>query len=279
MEPRYLGADWYSPWRALRINELLRADSAVTPDAMRRFQTDPVSAAAERLVPAFLAAAARYPARDSLARAAKLLANWDLRFTRENSVAVLFEEATRQLQTQLWDELGADAGYTPGLIVAWQLLNDPTSAWWDDGRTPAVVEHRDQLLASALVAAYRETVLRHGPPESGGWRWERVRYANIYHLLRIPALSALGIPMQGGATTLNPSSGRGGFGASWRMVVQLGPEVRAWGIYPGGQSGNPSSSRYLDRLPRWRDGELDPLIAPSRLADLPVGGAVLELVP
>ena len=99
VDRRYLGANWYSPWRALRINELLRADSAVTPDAMRRFQTDPVSAAAERFVPALLAAAARYPARDSLAQAAVLLAKWDLRFTRENTGAVLFEESIRQLQS------------------------------------------------------------------------------------------------------------------------------------------------------------------------------------
>ena len=279
VERRYLGANWYSPWRALRINELLRADSAVTPDDMRRFQTDPVSAAAERFVPAFLAAAVRFPARDSLTHAAALLAGWDLRFTRENTAAVLFESATRQLQERLWDELGDGPAGTPGLVIAWALLNDPTNAWWDDRRTAPMVEDRDQLLADVLVAAYRQTVMTYGPPESGGWRWDRIRHANIFHLLRIPALSALGIPMQGGATTLSPSSGRGGFGASWRMVVQLGPQMKAWGIYPGGQSGNPASSRYLDRLPRWRDGELDTLLTPSRPEDLLRATATLELAP
>lgn len=279
VDRRYLGANWYSPWRALRINELLRADSQITPDAMRRFQTDPVSAAAERFVPAFLAAAARYPARDSLTRAAALLAGWDLRFTRENTVAVLYEEAVRQLQGQLWDELGDGSAGTPGLVIAWALLKDPANAWWDDQRTAAVVEDRDRLLADALVAAYRQTAMTYGLPESGGWRWDRIRHANILHLLRIPALSALGIPIQGGATTLNPSSGRGGFGASWRMVVELGPQVRAWGIYPGGQSGNPASSRYLDRLPRWRDGELDTLLTPGRPEDLADVKATLELGP
>ncbi|MEO8637235.1 MAG: penicillin acylase family protein [Gemmatimonadales bacterium] len=277
VDPRYLGANWYSPWRALRINELLAADSGVTPDDMRRFQTDPVSAAAERFVPALLAAAARYPARDSLAQAVALLAKWDLRFTRENSGAVLFEESIRQLQSQLWDELGDGPAGTPGLVIAWSLLREPNSRWWDDHHTP-VVEDRDQLLANVLVAAYRQTVLTYGAPEAGGWRWDQIRHSNIHHLLGIPALSALDIPMQGGATTLSPSSGRGGFGASWRMVVELGPQVRGWGIYPGGQSGNPSSTRYLDRLPRWRDGELDTLLVPGRLEDLPRGGAVLNLV-
>jgi len=79
---------------------------------------------------------------------------------------------------------------------------------------------------------------------------------------RLPALSALGVPVQGGMSTLNPSSGNGTFGPSWRMVVELGPEVRGWGIYPGGQSGNPASSRYLDRLAAWSDGRLDTLFVP-----------------
>jgi len=30
---RYLGANWPAPWRALRINQLLRGDSAVTVEA------------------------------------------------------------------------------------------------------------------------------------------------------------------------------------------------------------------------------------------------------
>jgi len=79
----YLGADWPAPWRAMRINQLLRADSAVTPDAMRRWQTDPGSARADWFVPAFLDAviAERRAGRASPAavRAAELLAEWDRR--------------------------------------------------------------------------------------------------------------------------------------------------------------------------------------------------------
>ena len=51
------------------------------------------------------------------------------------------------------------------------------------------------------------------------------------------------------------------------MVVDLGnrergDSVRAWGIYPGGQSGNPLDPGYRDRLPRWLAGELDVLLVP-----------------
>ena len=65
------------------------------------------------------------------------------------------------------------------------------------------------------------------------------------------------------------------------MVVQLGPEVEAWSIYPGGQSGNPVSSRYLDRIDKWVNGELDPVLLPSKPQELDPSRviSVLELHP
>ncbi|MDH3570339.1 MAG: penicillin acylase family protein, partial [Gemmatimonadota bacterium] len=91
-----------------------------------------------------------------------------------------------------------------------------------------------------------------------------------------------GIPHAGGPGTLNPLyAPRGAEGASWRMVVELGPEVAARGIYPGGQSGNPVSWRYDDRLPGWKNGELHELLFPKQSADLPADrtSAVLVLRP
>jgi penicillin amidase len=196
-----------------------------------------------------------------------LLAQWDRRYTLENTRAVLYEAAVRQLQRLLWDELDSLAP-PPGLAITAVLLRDSASAWWDDRRTARSVEDRDQLLARALARGFAETLRLRGDPDGGGWRWEQIRHANIYHLLGIPSLSALKVPVQGGQSTLNPSSGRGNFGPSWRMVVQLGPEVRAWGVYPGGQSGNPASPRYLDRLAKWRGGELDTLRFPRTVAEL-----------
>jgi len=124
------------------------------------------------------------------------------------------------------------------------------------------------MLAASLAAAYDSTKRRYGPPDDGGWRWERVQHANIYHLLQIPAFSRLNLPMRGGTETLNPSSGAGTHGASWRMLVQLGPEVHALAVYPGGQSGNPVSTRYADRLPLWLSGSLDPVRFPRSAGDL-----------
>ncbi len=278
VDPRYLAANWLAPWRAIRINQLLRSDSLVTPDAMRRFQTDPGSPMADWFVPAFLAAGRKHSNNPSIRRATELLAQWDRRYTLDNTRAVLFEAAMRQLPKLLWDELGGNIA-PPSSSVTAMLLRDSASVWWDDRRTEQV-EDRDRLLARALDDGLQEVLKSRGEPDAGGWRWDRIRYANIYHLLQIPSLSALRVPVQGGQSTLNPSSGRGTFGPSWRMVVELGTEVKAWGTYPGGQSGNPASSRYLTGLAKWRDGELDSLRFPRRATELGVHQvSVLTLSP
>jgi penicillin amidase len=63
------------------------------------------------------------------------------------------------------------------------------------------------------------------------------------------------------------------------MVVELGDEVTAWGTYPGGQSGNPASRHYLDRLPLWLEGELAPVLFPRTAEEIPADRlrAVLSL--
>jgi penicillin amidase len=290
----YLGNEWPAPWRAAHINSLLQRDTAVTADAMRRYQTDAGNARADAFVPLLLDAArtsAGRGASDSvLARAASLLAEWDRRFTLDNERAILFENAMRDLERRTWDELAArppsvDSLPTrfialPDEHVLYALTRDPSSAWWDIRTTPGR-EARDDVLAASLRAGLQRTERDRGPASEGRWKWSGIRYANIWHLLRIPALSALEIPMQGGRASLNPSSGDGSHGASWRLVAEMGPTIRAWGTYPGGQSAHPLSHHYRDRIDGWSRGELDSLRIPATPGELSAAhhASTLILVP
>jgi penicillin amidase len=53
------------------------------------------------------------------------------------------------------------------------------------------------------------------------------------------------------------------------MVVDLAPTPHAWTTYPGGQSGNPASARYRDRIPEWQAGQLEAAHLPLTAAELP----------
>lgn len=272
----YLGSEWWEPWRALQINRLLRADSSVSPDEMRRFQIDPWSYRAHLFVPRFLEVAERTlvdKGLDSvLVDVVSRLAEWDRRYTRDNEAAVLFEIAMTRLEDLVWDELVSPGEErrvaTPGESILNLLFDQPESPWWDIRATEAV-ETRDRVVLRSLEEAYREAVERHGDPTRGGWRWDRVRRADIPHLTRLPSLSALDVAVDGGTATNSPLGRSTSFGASWRMVVQLGSRVRAWVAYPGGRSGNPISPWYDNGIPGWAAGELVEVEFPESPDDMP----------
>ena len=272
VQPRYFGADWERPWRAIRINELLRGNAQVTADNMREYQTEPRSARADAFVPVLTQVARNAPPKPSIVRAGQLLASWDRRYTTDNSVAVLFEAVMTNLARMLYDELQPEqegaTGPRPSDMMTAILLEQPTNAWWDL-RSTSAVETRDEIIADALETSFDELTTQLGQPDSSSWRWSAHRTATINHLLRIPSLSRSGIPMQGGSGTLSPSTGAGTHGASWRMVVELGPDIEARAIYPGGQSGHPASVRYDDRLAAWSAGHLDALRVPRSASELP----------
>mgnify|MGYP002783538197 CR=1 FL=1 len=269
--PQFIGSHWAEPWRALRINELLRGDARVTPDAMRRYQTDPLSTRARSFVPLLVAAV---DGDSALAPAVALLRGWDFRYTLDAQAPVLFQATMRRIAQGAWDELVPDGAERPVVmpseLALLELLRDSSSVWWDVRRTRDRRETRRAIVATALGAAYDSLVVAHGPV-GAAWAWERTGGINVNHLLRLPGFSRRGLPVTSGAGTLAPAGGSGGsHGASWRMVVELGAGRRtAWAIYPGGQSGNPASRHYDDRLERWRTGRLDSLMVPPSLDAFP----------
>jgi penicillin amidase len=284
VDSTYWGRRWPTPWRALRIMDQLRRDSAVTVETMRQWQTDPGSARADYFMP-YLLSAARHATgnwtMDSAAvRAAGLLKGWDGRYTVENESAVLFEAVMSEVEARLWDELRDESGsrvFYPAEATVAQLMADASSPWWDD-RSTEQQERRDDIIHASLVSGLDATLNRYGEPSGGGWRWDRVRRFTIPHILRLPGLDAAGVVNRGGPSTLSPMGMRGTHGASWRMVVDLGSPIRAWTTYAGGQSGNPASRFYRDRLSNWSAGTLQPVSIPGTPEDLPEESTTARLL-
>jgi penicillin amidase len=44
-------------------------------------------------------------------------------------------------------------------------------------------------------------------------------------------------------------------GPSWKMVIEMTTPTNAYGVYPGGQSGNPGSFFYDNFIDTWSIGE------------------------
>jgi penicillin amidase len=185
-----------------------------------------------------------------------------------------------EVEARLWDELRDESGsrvFHPAEATVAQLMADASSPWWDD-RSTEQQERRDDIIHASLVSGLDATLNRYGEPSGGGWRWDRVRRFTIPHLLRLPGLDAAGVVNRGGPSTLSPMGMRGTHGASWRMVVDLGSPIRAWTTYAGGQSGNPASRFYRDRLSNWSAGTLQPVSIPGTPEDLPEESTTARLL-
>ena len=128
--------------------------------------------------------------------------------------------------------------------------NDAGSPYFDDAAT-----QEKESLAAIVVKAFRRALARlqedHGP-FGPPWRWGYANPVTIGHLGRIPGLGAPALAVSGGRGIINAAAK--GHGPSWRQVVELGPEVRAWGSLPGGAAGNPGSRYYDDGIRDWAAG-------------------------
>ena len=136
------------------------------------------------------------------------------------------------------------------------IVEEPNAFWFDNNRTPEVETFAD-LARTSFKAAYSELSDSFGEMNES-WLWGRYKGTDIIHLARIPGFGRMDLDVGGDLGIVN-AIGKS-HGPSWRMVVALGPEVKAWGIYPGGQSGNPGSPHYDDFVDDWIQGDLAELL-------------------
>ena len=90
--------------------------------------------------------------------------------------------------------------------------------------------------------------------------WKNFKNTRINHLLGIKSFSLENINVGGDRNIINAASGR--HGPSWRMIVKLNKnkKTEAWGVYPGGQSGNPGSFNYFNGIKEWGEGKYSKLL-------------------
>jgi penicillin amidase len=262
--PYYLNWRFAPADRALRINERLAAMQRATPDSLRMLQNDNFNVLARDVLPLLLREVRVKDLSEAQTAALKMLADWNYQNAPESVGATIFEQWTDALDYAIWED---DLPSTDAVPLrrptedrTYQLvLNEPTSRWFDNRRTPEV-EVRADIVTRSFKAAVDTIRKAHGPMDPKTWAWTKVKSTDILHLL--PPMKAFGrydIPNGGGAGIVNATTAR--TGPSWRMVVALGPNgPKAYGLYPGGQSGNPGSRHYADLLDKWTRGELNELV-------------------
>jgi len=193
------------------------------------------------------------------ARALDRLRSWEYRYEPDKTAPVIFELWWGELYRTLWDEFDRESMPLPvphSANTIHLIKEGDGTAFYDRGDTPET-ERLPDLIRGAYrraVDSLRTVEARTASPVS----WWRCKGTSIRHVLRIRSFGQQDIRIGGDRGIVNAAGSRAA--PSWRMVVELGEEIRAWGVIPGGQSGNPGSPYYDNLVDEWAEGEYVPLI-------------------
>ncbi len=255
--PYYLNWNYSSSERGMRINEVLGGLNKITLDDIQALQNDNTNLLAREVMPALLARLRPDTTQENVRKVLGRFPKWDFKNAPEAISATVFEEWWRQLEKAIWrDELPSPMRI-PETYITYQILTKDTSARWFDNIRTAAKEDINTIINQSFQETMAMLEKKHGPVGEA-WQWGKHKNTSIKHLAQIPGMGIEGLMIGGGSRIVNATTST--HGPSWRMVVLMEERVKAYGIYPGGQSGNPGSPYYADMVERWRLGELAELL-------------------
>jgi penicillin amidase len=251
---RYYIPGNYINARAISINHQLQNMQQVTVADMKKLQNDYFNATAEDVRPLLL----KYVRENDLSADAKkylsTIRSWDLQATPTSKGQTVYQLWWDSLAVEIWkDEL---IKVQPVVVVPNQqtlleaLLRDSAFKYVDNVNTP----QKETLNDDVTTALQKASVQLAKEEQEGRLEWAKHKSPRIYHLLRSNLLPfSKPIAAGGNGDIINATTVT--HGPSWRMVVQLTETTEAYGVYPGGQSGNPGSKFYDNFVDAWVKGE------------------------
>jgi penicillin amidase len=262
-----IGLEFPEPYRAARLNDLLRIDRKLSVEDFRQFQADTLSPHARMLLPLLLQHVSTDDPR--LAPALDLVRRWDHDARGDSAAAAVFQAWFLALAPALaGDELGPRAlegyqgrfSYVTRFVAA--TLSQGESDWCDDVTTQLRRESCRDTVTRALQAGLT-TMSEALGGDPMRWRWDRAHRAVFPHqgldavrLLR-PLLSR-SVPAAGDWSTVNvgPVNTDQPFDQTeipgYRQIIDLSPANDSRFSDSVGQSGHFLSRHYDDALEDWR---------------------------
>jgi penicillin amidase len=245
----------YDGYRSRRINQLLGGEPAHTLESMKQYQLDTYYVMAEELTPLLLAEIDSASLNAQQKTVYSFLKSWDYRMNRTSVAATIFEIWWAKTYEALWrDELDAypDPVMWPNTSTTADILIDSARFVYYKNPTLGLDDTRKSL----FNLTFRQTADSLGKisQNPADWAWGKTKTSSFQHLTRVlRPFSRSQIPTDGHRNTLNASSRT--WGPSWRQVVSPGSGGPAYGIFPGGQSGNPGSPWYDNTIEDWAEGK------------------------
>ncbi len=259
----------FEDYRGRVLNRKLAQMNNITIDDMKALQGDNYSIKAEEALPLLFQFVEGAELGATEKELIDILKKWDYNYDKDDVAPQIFETWYRAFYKKTWDEMySLRSDSFPMLFPeSWRLIelmtNAPDNDFFDFKETKDKKETAKDIAMSAL----KETA-----ETAADWKmdgkyisWEKHRQMRIPHLVRsLKGFRSEYIAAGGSGDVLNAINANGkqnwAFGPSWRMIVELGDEPKAYGVYPAGQSGNPGSPYFDSMISTWAKGEYYELI-------------------
>lgn len=249
--PYYLGNN-FPVYRGYTINRNLDTMQHITPDDMKRLQTDNYNALGEFAKDILMQTNEAGLSADER-RYLSLYQSWNFRNDPGEKGATVFNVWWKELEKAIWlddiDTSGPPLPWPNESTLIESLHKDSAYKFIDNTKT-SQKETLQDVLQSSLAKA---TAILKKTEAENNLEWARYKGTKVQHLLKIPAFSRLQVRIGGGSGIINAT--KVDHGPSWRMVVHMSTITEAWGVYPGGQSGNPGSRYYDNFIDTWAKGD------------------------
>ena len=244
--PSYMNGN-YSEVRAYHIQKKLDEKKKFSIDDMKKMQFDNENAVAAIILPELLLTLNNDIGKDAKAqKTIQILNQWNYQFDQNSIAANFFDKWWKELELLTWDELKSRdyfLRYPDPSVLIKLIKTEKESVYFDRKDTKKTETFQDisrQAFSNVLKSFENKT-------------WGNINNVKITHLSQIEALSVFNMHLGGHPDAINATSEN--WGPSWRMIVELGDKPKAYGIYSGGQSGNPGNKNSQEFIKPWSEGK------------------------
>ena len=258
--PYYIYSHNYEYYRGRRLNERLETILNATIEDAKSIQNDNFNYTAYEILPVLLEKIDTINFDDNKKSYFDKLKKWDYFSNTKSIEASIFETWHYFLRKKIWDEFDTikfDYRRPSNYNTFYLMKNFPELKYYDIVSTEKTENLSDIINLSFELM--KDSIDNWKKSNSNDIAWKNYKNTTIRHLLRINDFSVSNINIGGNRNILNAASKY--HGPSWRMIVELDPKgTKAWGIYPGGQSGNPGNINYSLMIKDWAVGKYHKLL-------------------
>jgi penicillin amidase len=255
--PYFIPGSYITP-RGVTIERKLMAMSGITPSDMMQLQNDYFNTLAEDARTTLLRFVKETQLNTIEKKYLDIVKNWDLMASPDSKGQTIFQCWWDSVETGIWkDDLSRTkpASPWPEEQTTLELLKRDTALHFiDDITTP----QKETLFDIVTIALRKATTDLAKKEAAGKLAWTEFKDPTVYHLIKdLKGFARPGLKVGGNGNIINAVTHS--HGPSWRMIVHMTTTTEAWGIYPGGQSGNPGSQFYDDYIDNWVKGKYNKL--------------------